>query len=103
MQEPSHADTDQAAAMTPAGRPAYVSSDLYDPPEALARWPRLAPLLKSWQTEVWDKDHTDFRGALRYDLQAQRLQQRHKRFVFVAAVAGTAAVVLAILQLGMEH
>ena len=81
---------------------AYFQSELYDSPEDLARWPLLAPLLKSWQAEVWEKDHSEFRGCWHYDQEAIRLQQRHRRAVILAAIAGTGAVVLAILKLGLE-
>src|SRR5688572_24811893 len=83
--------------------PSYAESELYDAPEDLARWPLLAPLLKTWQTEVWEKDHTEFRGCWRYDQDAKRFQHRHRIAVFLAAMAGTSAVIFAILQLGTEH
>ena len=83
--------------------PTYAESELYDSPEDLSRWPLLAPLLKTWQVEVWEKDHTEFRGCWRYDQDAIRLQNRHRIAVFLAALAGTCAVIFAILQLGMEH
>ena len=88
---------------SPANSPAeptYAESELYDSPDDLARWPLLAPLLKTWQTEVWEKDHTEFRGCWHYDQEAIRLQNRHRLAVILAAITGTGAVVLAILQLG---
>lgn len=96
-----------ANATSPKGSPsktklAYSDSELYDSPEDLARWPLLAPLLKTWQAEVWEKDHTEFRGCWHYDQEAIRLQQRHRWAVILAAFAGTGAVVLAILKLGLE-
>ena len=102
MDLPAAAPSDKSAS-PPAARVPYAQSELYDSPDDLARWPLLAPLLKSWQTEVWDKDHTEFRGCWRYDQDALRLQQVHRVVVIFAAAAGTGAVVLAILQLGMEH
>ncbi|MCE9528397.1 MAG: hypothetical protein K8R36_20325 [Planctomycetales bacterium] len=84
-------------------KPDYTTSELYDSPEDLARWPLLAPLLRTWQTEVWEKDHSEFRGCWHYDQEAIRLQSRHKWAVYAAAVAGSAAIIFAILQLGMEH
>jgi len=83
--------------------PAYAESELYDSPEDLARWLLLAPLLRSWQIEVWEKDHNEYRGCWQYDQEAIRLQQRHRWAVVLAALAGSAAVIFAILQLGMEH
>ena len=80
--------------------PTYAESELYDSPDDLARWPLLAPLLKTWQVEVWEKDHTEFRGCWRYDQDAIRLQNRHRLAVILAAITGTTAVVVAILRLG---
>jgi len=62
-------------------------------------WPGLKPLLLTWQKVVWDADHSLDRGFWYYDQEAIRLQKRLRRVVRVSAVAGTAAVVLAILQL----
>ena len=83
--------------------PVYTESELYDSPATLARWPLLAPLLRSWQIEVWEKDNSEFRGCWHYDQEAQKLQKLHRGAVVAAAIAGTGAVVLAIVQLGMEH
>lgn len=80
--------------------PVYTQSELYDSPADLLRWHQLAPLLKTWHQEVWEKDHSESRGCWYYDQEAIRLQERHRVAVIVAAVAGTAAIVLAILQLG---
>lgn len=80
--------------------PVYAQSELYDSPADLARWYQLAPLLKTWHQEVWEKDHSELRGCWYYDQEAIRLQERHRLAVIVAAVAGTGAIVLAILQLG---
>ena len=87
----------------PNAVPAYMKSELYDSPADMDRWKLLAPLLKTWQAEVWDKDHSEYRGCWQYDQTAMRLQFWHKWAVFAAALAGTAAIVFAILQLGMEH
>lgn len=84
-------------------QPVYVQSELYDSPADLKSWPLLAPLLKTWHTEVWEKDHNESRGCWYYDQEAIRLQERHKLVVIVGAVTGTAAVVLAILQLRKEE
>ena len=81
-------------------QPIYATSELYDSPEDLIRWPSLAPLLRTWQAVVWEKDHSEFRGCWHYDQEAIRLQNRHRLAVILAAIAGTGAVVLAILQLG---
>ncbi len=95
--------TSPASSNSPAdqqpSQPVYAESELYDSPAELAKWPELAPLLKSWHTEVWEKDHKESSGCWYYDQEAIRLQERHKVAVFVAAAAGTTAVVLAILQL----
>ena len=88
------------SAVPQPNEPVYAQSELYDSPADLARWPLLAPLLKTWQTEVWEKDHSESRGCWYYDQEAIRLQERHRLAVIVAAVAGTGAIVLAILQLG---
>ena len=80
--------------------PVYAQSELYDSPADLARWYQLAPLLKTWHQEVWEKDHSESRGCWYYDQEAIRLQERHRLAVIVAAVTGTGAIILAILQLG---
>src|SRR5688572_8276482 len=90
-----------APAVSQPAEPVYAESELYDSPADLIRWPLLAPLLRTWQTEVWEKDHTEFRGCWRYDQDANRLQKWHRWAVFLAAIAGTMAVVLAILQLSI--
>ncbi|MFN0021529.1 MAG: DUF4231 domain-containing protein [Pirellulaceae bacterium] len=86
---------------SPKARPVYSESELYDSPEILAKWPGLKPLLLTWQKVVWDADDSQVRGCWHYDQEAIRLQKRHRWAVISAAVTGTAAVVLAILQLGL--
>jgi hypothetical protein len=88
---------------TSKSKPVYSESELYDPPEDLARFQELAPLLRTWQAEVWEKDHSEFRGCWHYDQEAIRLQQRHRWAVVIAAITGTVAVVLAISKLGIEN
>ena len=99
----SPATSPSAKAAQPPAAPAYLQSELYDSPTDLAHWPLLAPLLRTWQAEVWEKDHSEVRGCWHYDRAAVQLQQRHQWAVVLAATMGTAAVVFAILQLGMEH
>ena len=99
----SPATSPSAKAAQPPAAPAYLQSELYDSPADLAHWPLLAPLLRTWQAEVWEKDHSEVRGCWHYDRAAVQLQQRHQWAVVLAATMGTAAVVFAILQLGMEH
>jgi hypothetical protein len=86
---------------SPRATPVYSESELYDSPEKLEEWRSLKPLLLTWQKVVWDADHSQDHGFWYYDQEAIRLQNRLRRVVRVSAIAGTAAVVLAILQLGL--
>src|SRR6476619_4504993 len=85
-----------------SAQPEYSASELYDSPADLERYPLLAPLLRTWQAEVWEKDNNKYRGCWQYDQDAIRSQRRHRLAVVVAALTGTTAVVLAILQLGVK-
>lgn len=84
-------------------KPVYSESELYDSPEELANWPGLKPLLQSWQAVVWGTDHSEDRGFWHYDQGAIRLQWWHQWAVYSAALMGTLAVVLVILQLGLDN
>lgn len=72
--------------------PAPAVDDMEDTPEELERWPELREPLQLCREELLGP----YRGADRAALGHQRL---HRWVAIVAAVCGTAAVLLAILQL----
>lgn len=89
----SCADTEQNALVSDGRQQgADQTDDMYDTPEEMARWKPLAPALQSCQETV----EPAYRAA---DRTAMRFQKQHQAITIAAAIAGTVAVLLAILQL----
>lgn len=68
------------------------TDDMHDTPEEMAQWKPLAAALQSCQEKV----EPAYRAA---DRTALRFQKQHQAITIAAAIAGTVAVLLAILQL----
>jgi hypothetical protein len=89
----SYADTEQSALFSDGRKQrADQTDDMHDTPEEMARWMPLASALQSCQEKV----EPAYRAA---DRTALRFQKQHQTITISAAIAGTVAVLFAILQL----